>query len=52
VVTLFGQRGLIRQTYKPWREYKRPDFHPKQQDSSRSERWLADNSERYTPVGA
>ena len=52
VATLFGQRGLIRQTYKPWREYKRADFHPKQQDSSHSERWLVDNSERYTPVGA
>ena len=22
---LFGQRGLIRKTYKPWREYKRAD---------------------------
>jgi predicted metal-dependent hydrolase len=49
---LFGSRGLIRQTYKPWREYLRPDFHPNQQDSSPSQRWLAEHSDRYTPVGA
>jgi predicted metal-dependent hydrolase len=49
---LFGPRGLIRQTYKPWREYLRPDFHPSQQDSSPSQRWLAEHSDRYTPVGA
>ncbi len=35
---LFGQRGLVRQTFKPWREYFRRDFHPSQQDSSASER--------------
>jgi uncharacterized protein len=49
---LFGKRGLIRETYKPWREYLREDFHPSQQDSSPSERWLADYSDRYTAVGA
>lgn len=49
---LFGKRGLIRETFAPWREYKRADFHPSQQDSSLSERWLRDNSERYVPVGA
>ena len=49
---LFGARGLIRQTYKPWREYKRADFHPRQLESTLSERWLADNRERYSPVGA
>ena len=48
---LFGKRGLIRETYKPWREYLREDFHPGQQDSSRSERWLAEHSEKYVPVG-
>ena len=52
VSTLFGQRGLIRQTYKPWRDYLREDFHPGQQDSSPSERWLAEHADRYTPVGA
>ncbi len=49
---LFGQRGLIRLTYKPWRDYLRKDFHPSQQDSSHSDRWLAHNSDRFTPVGA
>jgi uncharacterized protein len=49
---LFGKRGLIRQTYKPWREYLREDFHPNQQDSSLSVNWLAQNADRYTPVGA
>jgi predicted metal-dependent hydrolase len=47
---LFGKRGLIRQTYKPWREYLREDFHPSQQDSSASERWLETHSDRYVPV--
>ncbi|MBC7602367.1 MAG: metal-dependent hydrolase [Ramlibacter sp.] len=49
---LFGQRGLIRETYKPWREYFRADFHPAQQDSALSQKWLVDNRDRYTPVGA
>jgi len=48
---LFGKRGLIRQTYKPWREYLRSDFHPAQQDSGASQRWLAENSGRFVPVG-
>lgn len=48
---LFGKRGLVRQTYRPWRDYLRADFHPGQQDSSHSQRWLADHSDRYTPVG-
>lgn len=49
---LFGKRGLVRETYGPWREYFRKDFHPAQQDSSLSSRWLADSAEKYTPVGA
>ncbi len=49
---LFGARGLIRQTFKPWRDYLKPDFHPNQQDSELSRRWLADNSGRYSLVGA
>jgi hypothetical protein len=49
---LFGQRGLVRGIYKPWREYLRRDFHPSQQDSSASRRWLAEHADSYTPVGA
>jgi uncharacterized protein len=49
---LFGQRGLVRQLYRPWREYLRPDFHPSQQDSGPSRLWLAEHSDSYRPVAA
>jgi predicted metal-dependent hydrolase len=49
---LFGKRGLVRSNYKAWREYFRPDFHPSQQDSAASRRWLAENSNAFVPVGA
>jgi predicted metal-dependent hydrolase len=48
---LFGPRGLIRETFKPWREYTRRDFHPSQQDSELSQRWLAANAGDYSLVG-
>ncbi|HVE51919.1 MAG TPA: metal-dependent hydrolase [Ramlibacter sp.] len=48
---LFGKRGLVRLTYKPWKAYFRHDFHPEQQDSAASVRWLKDNSDQFTPVG-
>ncbi|RJF97339.1 metal-dependent hydrolase [Noviherbaspirillum saxi] len=48
---LFGKRGLVRQSYRPWREYLRRDFHPSQQESELSSRWLADNANAYKPVG-
>lgn len=47
---LFGKRGLLRNNYKPWREYLKSDFHPNQQDSQLSERWLADNVANYSLV--
>jgi hypothetical protein len=49
---LFGKRGLVRQNWKPWREYFRADFHPSQQDSSASVRWLKEHSDLFVPVGA
>ena len=49
---LFGRRGLIRNAYRPWREYLRRDFHPTQQESDLSRRWLADNASTYSAVGA
>jgi uncharacterized protein len=49
---LFGKKGLVRLTYRPWREYFRRDFHPSQQDASASRRWLAENAGSYVPVGA
>lgn len=45
---LFGAAGLVRQTFKPWRAYFRPDFHPNQQQSDLSQRWLQANSAQYT----
>ena len=49
---LFGKRGLVRQVYKPWRDYLRQDFHPDQHDSTASVQWLQDNRDRFVPVGA
>lgn len=49
---LFGRRGLLRNSYGPWRDYLRRDFHPSQQESDLSQRWLADNAAAYTAVGA
>ena len=47
---LFGAHGLVRCTYRPWREYLRADFHPSQQDTSASRRWLAEHRNQYTLV--
>jgi predicted metal-dependent hydrolase len=48
----FGKRGLVRQTFKPWRDYLRSDFHPAQHDDTRSRNWLEANQMKFTPVGA
>jgi uncharacterized protein len=48
---LLGKQGLLRQSYRPWRRYFEADFHPNQQHSELSERWLADNRRLYKPVG-
>ncbi len=48
---LFGRRGLVRQTFRPWKAYLRPDFHPAQQDSSASRRWLAEHQHQFALVG-
>lgn len=49
---LFGRDGLVTCTYRPWKAYFRPDFHPNEQDSSAAVRWLRDNGDRFVPVGA
>ena len=49
---LLGRGGLLRGNLAGWRQYLRSDFHPDQQDSSLSARWLADNGAQFTPVGA
>jgi predicted metal-dependent hydrolase len=47
---LLGRDGLIRQTYRPWREYKQPDFHPAQQPGELSRRWLAEHAGSYSVI--
>ena len=49
---LLGKSGLFRESFGPWREYLRRDFHPSQHDSGRATRWLAENSALFRPVGA
>ena len=39
----FGEHGLVRHTFKPWRDYFKPSFHPMQQGGELAERWLAEN---------
>jgi predicted metal-dependent hydrolase len=47
---LFGKRGLVRCTFRPWRDYLRRDFHPTQHDALASRQWLEANRAAYTPV--
>lgn len=49
---LFAKDGLFRSNYAQWKAYMAPDFHPRQQDDQRSRDWLANNSDRFVPVGA
>jgi predicted metal-dependent hydrolase len=48
---LFGKEGLVRESFRPWRDYFRTDFHPRQHDAAPSQRWLAGNADRFGPVG-
>ena len=48
---LFGHHGLVRHTWWPWCAYFKPGFHPHDQDSSLSARWLQDNANAWAPVG-
>jgi len=49
--TLFGRGGLVRETWRPWRAYLRPGFHPRQHGSDLSARWLAAHGDAFVPVG-
>ncbi|MEO8838525.1 MAG: metal-dependent hydrolase, partial [Herbaspirillum sp.] len=49
---LFGKRGLVRHTYRPWRAYRLSDFHPSQQPTTLSQHWLQEHAAMYTPVGS
>lgn len=48
---LFAKDGMIRGSVAQWQAYQSPDFHPRQQDTSKPVQWLRDNSERYRVVG-
>ena len=48
---LFGRRGLVTLTFRPWLAYFRRDFHPSQQDSSASVAWLREHADSFVPVG-
>ena len=48
---LLGRNGMLRVSYRPWRDWFRADFHPAQQHSALSENWLRDNQAAYTRVG-
>lgn len=51
VVFFFGKQGLVRCTFKPWRDYFRRDFHPSHHDAKASVQWLAANRTAYAAVG-
>jgi predicted metal-dependent hydrolase len=46
----FGQHGLVRHCFKPWRAYFRADFHPSQQDAHLATAWLHENEAAYSVV--
>lgn len=48
---LFSKDGMIRGNYQQWKAYQAPDFHPRQQDTSRSAQWLRDNNAQFSIVG-
>lgn len=50
-IHLFGRRGLARQTWRPWRAYLQRGFHPNQHETGLSQRWLAENAEKYSVIG-
>lgn len=46
----FGEHGVVRHTFKPWRAYFAADFHPSHQDASAGTAWLRNNAAAYTAV--
>jgi predicted metal-dependent hydrolase len=49
---LLGKGGLLSSSFAGWRRYFRKDFHPSQDHSELSVRWLQDNASAYRRVGA
>lgn len=48
---MFGRDGFLRANVSPWKRYFRRDFHPNQQHSDLSARWLEANAQAFTTVG-
>ena len=48
---LFAKGGLLRELFSPWRDYFRPDFHPRQHPDALARHWLQTHGNLYTPVG-
>lgn len=48
---LFGRNGLVRGSFRPWRDYFRSGFHPAQHDARAAGEWLAANRAAYEPLG-
>ena len=49
---LLGRGGMVRANRHAWRRYLQPGFHPGEQNSGLSQRWLAANAAWFTPVGS
>ena len=49
---LLGRGGLVRGTWRAWKAYLRPDFHPLQSDGTAGARWLESHRELAPAVGA
>src|SRR5690606_38301447 len=47
---LFGRRGLVWQTARPWSNYLRADFHPGKQDDRLARAWLEAHADQYRVV--
>jgi uncharacterized protein len=50
-VHLLGPRGVMRQTFGPWRAYLRRDFHPGRMATVLHEQWLRDHAHAYARAG-
>ncbi len=47
---LLGRGGLVRETFGPWREYFRADFHPDRRPDTLAQTWLRENATDYRVV--
>lgn len=48
---LFGRNGLIRNNYRPWKDYFAPDFHPARNAPPTSAHWLREHADQFVVVG-